>query len=56
MRYVFKESMIWDAYNAVDHLRGKQVKVKAKSETRARQNLPEPGTGRVWILIESFDN
>jgi hypothetical protein len=50
MRYVFQRSLIWDAANRVDE-NTKPVRIKAKSEERARRRLPDAGLGRTWILV-----
>jgi hypothetical protein len=53
MKYVFQRSKIWEAGNPID-ASSKPVSVKVPDgspEARARKKLPEPGTGRVWILV-----
>ena len=53
MKYVFQRSKIWEAGNPVDPT-SEPVRIKVpdgSQEARARRRLPEPGVGRVWILI-----
>jgi hypothetical protein len=53
MKYIFQRSKIWEAGNPID-TSSKPVRIKVpdgSQEARARKKLPEPGMGRVWILI-----
>lgn len=51
-RYLFQQSLIWEAGDPVDP-RGDVHVVTARTLTRARRRLPAPGTGRKWVLVES---
>lgn len=48
-RYTFRTSRIWEAGDPVDP-NGQHAYIKAKSEERARRQLPDAGLGRKWIL------
>lgn len=53
MKYVFQRSKIWVAGNPADPA-SEPVRIKVpygSKEARARRKLPEPGMGRIWILI-----
>lgn len=49
-RYLFQESHIWEAGDPVDP-NGRVHKTKRPTLPRARKSLPEPGTGRRWVLL-----
>lgn len=56
MRFVFKRSMIWEHGDPVDHSSEEWVvKIPKDDEKRARRKLPDPGGGRVWILVRKAD-
>lgn len=52
MKYIFKWSKILESGDPVDPM-GKEVSIKATSERRARMRLPDPESGRTWVLIET---
>ena len=54
--FIFQESEIWEAGNPVDPT-GKQVKIVAKTEEKARRKLrlkPTSSIGRRWILVSTI--
>lgn len=51
MWFTFQQSKIFEAGNPVDP-HGHRVRIKAKSEERARGRLGSPGSGRSWVLID----
>jgi hypothetical protein len=53
MKYIFKQSKIWEGAGDTVDPTGERVSVKSTSEERARKRLPDPGLGRNWILIET---
>jgi len=55
MHFMYQESKIWEAGNPVD-VNGKWVRIKAKTEERARKQLPDPDSGRTWVLIKSSES
>lgn len=52
MRYIFRESHPLEGRDTPD-LDKEPIRVTATSEDRARKRLPDPGSGRKWILIET---
>lgn len=53
-RYIFQPSRIWEAGDPVDKNKP-PVRIRAKSEGKARAKLKDPGLGRKWILVEVIE-
>lgn len=52
MRYIFQQSYIWDgSATGTSDPNTPIVRVKARSEERARKKLPKSALGRIWILL-----
>lgn len=51
MHFTFQESYIWEGSNNLPDPAGKKIRVKNRSEERARRKLPRPGLGRHWVLV-----
>lgn len=49
MYFIFKQSLIWDAYNSIDENQPSKT-IRAKTEEKARRKLPVM-IGRNWILV-----
>lgn len=55
MKFLFQQSRIWDSHREPDSSKP-VVKIKARSEERARRRLPHPEMGREWILVQEVDD
>jgi hypothetical protein len=49
--YKYQESYIWEGGDKGPDKSHKIIKIKAKTELRARRKLPKEDLGRRWLLI-----
>ena len=49
--YTFQESLIWEGSGDVVDESRTPVRITAKSEDRARKQLPKTSVGRHWVLL-----